>query len=99
MCYQEKDDEYYHYRDLYIDAVSRAQFPWDAAYYYYMQNIDRIDVMSRDAFQDDLLTIHGLCDDEEDAYDKVSAPIYAALDNYFNIATLISKTNEVVKLV
>lgn len=98
MRYQEKDSEYNYYRELYIEAISKQQFPWEPAYYYYMQNIDRIDVMSLEDFQEEMLTLSSVYDSTDAAFDNISAPIYETLDQYFNIAVLI-KNDKAVKLV
>lgn len=99
MCYKEKDDEFSYYRDLYIKCISTQKFPWEPAYYYYMQNIDRIDVMSIDDFQDELLTASSLYNDTQEAFKAVSQPIYATLDDYYEVQLLLAKDNKVIKLV
>lgn len=97
--YQEKDDEYDYYRELYIKAIGTQQFPWVPAYYYYMQNIDRIDVMSFVDFQEDILAMSSLCQDTETAFEQVTQPIYDTLDHYFGLNQLISKDNKILKLI
>jgi hypothetical protein len=83
-----KDEDYEHYRIEYLKSLKTAMFPWTPAYYYYMQNIDRIDVMGFKEFQQQ---IHALAQQKGE---EVSKTIYQFLDNYFEVNELIGKDNK-----
>lgn len=97
MCYLEKNEEFERYRRIYLACLSTQQFPWEPAYYYYMQNIDRIDVLAFEDFRDELLTASSLYDNTKEAFNMVSAPIYETLDSYFDVQQLIHN-DKVIKL-
>lgn len=98
MCYEQKDGDFEHHRNLYLACLLQKKFPWTPAYYYYMQNIDRIDVMSFADFQDDLLTISSMQGNIEEEFENVSSHIYQALDQYYMVQQLLTKDNQPIKL-
>lgn len=92
----EQDFEYY--RDAYIVALLNGTFPWESAYFYYTEHIDRIDIMSFREFQEDIsdksevASIAG-----KDPITEISLPIYDALEKYYE-PNYIEKDNKIVKI-
>ena len=94
-----KDEEFDKYRKSYLDSISNSIFPWEAAYYYYTQNVNRIDIMGIHEFQESILEECAKCESAEAAYQIVTLPMYDILDRYYDIQVLVSEDNKAIKLV
>lgn len=97
--YTTKDEEYNYYRELYISDMHRNRFPFEAAYYYYSQNINRIDMLTFEDFKDSLLSVSHACGGHMESFQTVSKPIYTVLDTYYNVTELLSQDNKLIMLV
>jgi hypothetical protein len=79
-----KQQEYLEHRSTYIKNLSTGQFPWVPAYYFYLKNVNRIDVMGLHDFRDNLSVLGR---ENPNIHDH----IYDQLDRYYNVVFLIDK--------
>lgn len=94
----EETVEFKHYRALYIRAINEKIFPWESAYYYYLETTDDIDVFPFQDFKDSLMDENAQCSSYEEAFNKVTVPIYRKLDEFYNPHILLSKENEILRM-
>lgn len=90
---------YDYYRQSYLVALANKVFPWEAAYYYYLQHIDRIDIMGFDEFKNTLIKENTFYDSPDEAYAAITKPIYESLDNYYSPVELLTADNKLIALV
>ncbi len=88
--------EFQLHRAMYIENLIKGVFPWKAAYFYYCEKIDRINVMSFAEFKESI-QLESLS--STDQMVEISEPIYAALDAFYTPTLVYTKNNELIKII
>lgn len=79
------------FRALYIKALKDKVFPWEAAYYFYCETSDNIDIYPFEDFVESILQKSQQYVDPAEAYRQVSAPIYDELEHFYSLNTLFDR--------
>lgn len=100
-----KTTEFYRYRASYLRALAQEVFPWEAAYYYYVETSENIDVFPFEDFKNSVLneSIEAGTDlfgdfDRDKAFEAVSAPIYDKLEEFFGLVYLLDQKGQLLKV-
>jgi len=99
------DMEYIINREKFIDCIKRNEFPWEAAYYYYVETSEEIDIFPFEDFKQSVwnknqshTTYDVFGNVVSDGYEKVTIPIYEKLDEFYNPIVLLSANDEILKV-